>query len=100
MMYVLWGFFLTAIIPLALRVLAGVGVGFLTFTGIDVGLDAMRAQINVYIGTVAADMLSILNLMGFETAINAIISSLAMAATLRGLSSGIFSRVVWNKPGA
>lgn len=96
----LWAFFIAAGVPLALRILAGVGVGFITYAGVGLGLDTLQTQITGISNQILPNVLSIMNLAGFQTALNAMLSSYAIAATLRGLTSGIFSRAVWHKPGA
>lgn len=99
MMQALWLFLWSAIVPLAMRVLVGVGIGWVTYSGVGAGLDALTTNIMNNYNGLGADILAVLNLAGFSVVINTLISSFVISATFRGLNAtGIISRVSWKKP--
>lgn len=71
----LFAFLWRVVGPLALRVLAAVGIGLITVKGVDVGLGAVTNLVTAKIGGLPADMASILGRMGFGVAMGYILGA-------------------------
>ena len=77
------------IVPLVVKVLLAFGIGFITYTGINLLLDGVLAEIQAQIA--ATPFLQVLNLfgyMGVDTAITLMVSAITIRATLKGLQAG------------
>jgi hypothetical protein len=55
----LWTFLVAAVGPLALRVIAAIGLSVLTFTGVDVALSSLIAMAQANWSSVGADVLGL-----------------------------------------
>lgn len=71
----LFAWLLRAVGPLALRVLAAVGIGLITVKGVDVGLNVLINLIHARIGGLPADMAAIMGRMGFGQAMGYILGA-------------------------
>jgi len=105
----MWGYllgFFASIVPIlgslisgmAVQGLVSVGVGVLTFTGMQSLFDyAMDAMINYFSG-LPSDLIQLLGLMGVDLALNIVFSAGVTLLTIKGMSkAGSFSRQVWRK---
>lgn len=100
-MHWLFTFLLSVAAPVALRVLAGVGITFTFYQGVDLALGVIETRVLSGINGLPADVLAILNLAGFGIALNTLFSVYATALVLRGLTaSGVLARPNWRYPGS
>jgi hypothetical protein len=76
-----------AAVPIALRVLAGVGVGVVVYQGVNALLDSVVYQVSAGLAGLPASGLAILQLLGFQTALSIILSAVAVRLTLLGVSA-------------
>lgn len=79
----------TIIVPLVVKLLLAFGIGFITYTGIDLLLGTVLSEIQSQIG--ATSFVQVINLFGYlgvDTAITMMISAVTIRATLRGLQAG------------
>lgn len=80
---------LAAVLPsLALRLLAALGFGVVTFGGLQAVGDTLRDYLIASWAGLPADVLGIVNLAGAGTALNIILSATMVRVTLTVLSSG------------
>ena len=102
-------FFTTKIIPYlkmiigATAVQAGLSFGFgvMTFVGFNEILDRLMKAVITHFGSLPADIVQLLGLMGFDTALNIVFSAMVTLLTLKGLrATGSMSHIVWRKPGS
>ncbi|OOE42698.1 DUF2523 family protein [Salinivibrio kushneri] len=99
------GAFLLAMAPKLIKFFtahAAVALGFslVAFTGLDLGIDQLTSYIQDNMSGLPADMSAILGLLGLDTGINIILSTLVWIMTYKGLSGARSYRSSWRKPGA
>lgn len=70
------------------RLFAALGGGIVTFTGLNFSLDSIQSNLYVQLHGTAADILAILSLCGFGTAVTIITSAYVMRFLLNGFSLG------------
>lgn len=70
------------------KVLAAIGIGVMTFTGINLALEQLHAFAASNWGSLPAGALGIVGLLRIDQALNLIISAVVAKFTLKGLSSG------------
>jgi hypothetical protein len=79
----------TIIVPLVVKVLAAFGVGFITYTGINLLLDSVLSAIQANFASIGfTAVANLLAYMNVDIAITMMISAITMRATLRGLQAG------------
>jgi len=79
----------TIIVPLAIKLLVSLGIGFVTFTGVTLLLDTALAEIQAQFASQGFTAVSnLLAYMNVDNAITMIFSAIVMRATLRGLQAG------------
>lgn len=83
----------------AFQVLIALGIGFVTFTGISTGFEALHAFAVSSWGALPASVLQVMGLVRIDQALNLIISAAAARFTLQGLTGGGIRKLIW-KPGA
>lgn len=66
------------------KVLAGLGVGYVTYEISNFGVDMLYQQFQAMQGSIPADTLNILALMGVFEAISIVLSSMSVALAIRG----------------
>lgn len=81
---------LTWALPIVRSVLIGLGVGFVTYQGLDVLLGQLRGHVFDLLGSLPLSMLQILGLGGIDKALNIIFSAFAARLVLDGVTSGAF----------
>ncbi len=72
----------SAVGPLAKKVLVALGIGWLSYTGVQVALDAARSQVVSSWGQIPADIANIVGLFGFSQAAGIILGAISARAGL------------------
>lgn len=75
------------------RVLIALGIGFVTFTGVDIALEALKAQ--AFAGLAALPVAGILGTLKIGTGLNIVFSAITARLVLNGLTSGTIKRMVY-----
>lgn len=83
-----WALLRTVIVPLVFWILASIGIGFVTYQGMDLLFNAMQTEIQNRLGGLPADMVAILGLLKIDIAIQIIFASYVSALTFRGFTGG------------
>lgn len=68
--------------PLAKKVLVGLGIGWLTYEGVSVAMQAVENQVIAQWGGMPADVLAVVGLWGFTDAVGIILGGMAMRVTI------------------
>ena len=76
------------------RVLIAMGFSFMTFTGIDVALAALKAQSFAAFAGLPAQAFAVMGALQVDRVSNIIFSALAARLFLNGLTSGSITRMV------
>lgn len=77
------------IVPLVVKVLVGLGVGVVTYVGVDLLMDSILNEIQVQFNSAGFDAVrNLLAYMNVDKAITMLISAVTIRATLRGLQAG------------
>ena len=76
------------------RVLIALSIGYVSYKGYDLLLDSFRNLFTQYAGDLSPDTRKILGLLKLGTCFNIGLSALTIRATLGGLQSGGFKRMV------
>lgn len=79
---------------LAGRVLVALGVGVVTYTGVQAGIDSLLANLDSAIAGVPADILGLLGFMRVGQALNIIISAMSARMLLNGLTGDTIKKWV------
>lgn len=72
--------------PLAKKVLSGLGIGMVSYAGVDVIFTALKAQIASSWSGMAPDILGLLGLVGVGTGVNYIVAAMAARVAMLSLS--------------
>lgn len=91
---VIWGAFLNIIGSLVGRALVALGLGVVTFTGMNASLDWMRDQAVSSILQLDPQVVQLLGVLKVGTFISIISSAVAVRLLLNGVQSGTFKRWV------
>lgn len=83
------------IVPLARRVLAGVGFTFVIYKGLDAVISAASAQMWAYLGSLPSSIMVILGLARIDDALTLILSAVAAKMVYQGVS-GAITRGRWS----
>jgi len=76
-----------------------IGFGLVTYTGMNYATDTVLAYIKSNMTGIAPDILSILGLLGFDVAVNVIITVLSVRLLHMGISGGgSRTKVAWKRP--
>ena len=82
------------------RVLVGLGVTLITYTGVTTMMDAAIGAIQAQMGGLSADMLTILTIARVDDGLSVILSACVARMTLAGLTNGgVLSKITWGKQG-
>lgn len=76
------------------RVLVALGVGVVTYTGVQAGIDSLLANLDSAIAGVPADILGLLGFMRVGEAMNIIISAMSARMLLNGLQGDTIKKWV------
>lgn len=77
------------------RVLIALGVGFVTYQGLDVTLTFIKTQTLNTISTLPPEVFQIASTLQVGTAINILASAYVAKMTIAGLTSGAVKKMVW-----
>jgi cell division protein FtsX len=72
--------------PLAKKVLQSLGIGFLTFAGVDVAVSAALSAAKSNFAGISADILTILGMAGFFTAFSIIAGGITAGVSMMAFS--------------
>jgi len=84
---VLFTFITTIIGPLVSKVLTGLGLGAISYVGINLLLDQVKDYVISSFGGAAADTLLLLGLAKVDVAINIVLSAVTARAVYAGMSA-------------
>lgn len=76
------------------RVLVALGIGVVTYTGVQMGIDSLLANMDSAIGGMPAEILGLLGYMRVGEALNIIISAMSARMLLNGLSGDTIKKWV------
>lgn len=86
------------IVAILKRIAVALGIAAFSVVGVNVLISQMQALIASQIGMVAVDIMAILDIYGFRSAISVIVSGYITALSVKGLtSSGKLTRLYWDK---
>lgn len=81
--------FAATIVPLVIKVMAALGLGFVTYTGVNLLLDTIGADIQSQFASISLQGLQeLLAYMNVDVAITMMLSAVVVRATLKGLGAG------------
>lgn len=83
----LWGAFLTIISGVVFRVLVALGIGFVTYNGVDTLQDSIKSEIISAFEGLPPQVYQLAGYMGFGTCINIILSAIAIRFVMKGLGT-------------
>lgn len=78
----LFAFLLSAVGPLVLRAIAAVGMGVVTFTGVDAALQGLISQAQSSWGNLASDVLGLASVAGVPQALGIIAGAMTARVTI------------------
>lgn len=82
------GLWLSAMIPtLVGKVLAALGFGLITLTGLETVTDILLSQVTSSVGGIPTDILQLLNLAGMSTGLNMLLGAMAARFALYMLTT-------------
>jgi hypothetical protein len=77
------------------RILISLGIGFVTYQGIDTTLDYVKDTITSNLQGLPADIVGIASICQIDTAVSIIFSAIAVRFVIQGLTSGTMKRMVF-----
>lgn len=96
-----WASLFTLIGPLVYRVVASLGMGFVTYTGVNMLTDQLLDLAQSETAALPPQMFQIVAMLHLDDAIALIVSAVVAKLTLIGMSSvGSIRKQVWNTPGS
>lgn len=84
----------TAVGSLVGRVLIALGITYVSYSGLNVLLDGIKADIFANLGGLSGQVLGIVGVLQIDTAINITFSAIAARMVIAGLTSGVITRRV------
>lgn len=82
------------------RVLLALGIGYVTYKGMDTGIGWLLTQIKSSMGAMPADVISFLAWLWVDKAISCIFSAYTAAALIRAAGAASITRMVTKSPSA
>lgn len=76
------------------RVLIALGIGYVTYQGIDLLLDSLKSQIVGLLTSVPPQFVQVLSTLKIDVAISITFSAIAARLVLQGLTSGALTKMV------
>jgi len=76
------------------RVLIALGIGYVSYTGIDITLTALKAQVVTQLGSGPATVIACLHLFKVDVVVSILFSAMATRLIVSGLTSGAVTRMV------
>jgi len=77
------------------RVLIALGVGFVTYQGLDVSLTFIKTQALTALNSLPPEIFQIASTLQVGTSINILASAYAAKMVIAGLTSGAVKKMVW-----
>ncbi|SCZ52954.1 DUF2523 domain-containing protein [Thiohalomonas denitrificans] len=94
-----WGSLLTLIAPLVYKVVAALGLGFVTYLGLSYVMDELMSYMQGALSGLPSEMLAMVALLKIDQAIALIVSAFSVRAAISGWSGGKKTGSVWQPPG-
>lgn len=89
------------IVHLCVKVLFALGIGYVTFNGVNTLMDYARNQLQSYIGALPPEMLQIVGLMNIDIYINMVISAMVIKLGFKGVTAaGVLTAWSFTQPSA
>ena len=84
--------------PLAIRVLFSLGVGFLTFKGVDKLLDTIYASVQGYLNGLPGVVVEMVGVMNVDRFIELVFTAYTVKMALKGMqASGLFTKMTFGQ---
>lgn len=71
------------------RVVLALGIGFVTYTGISAGIDAIQAQVISSVSGLTGDSLALVGYLWIDKAISVIFSAVSVSIAMRGIGGSV-----------
>jgi len=71
------------------RVLIALGIGFVTYKGVDVGLNALKQEVMSGVQSMSTDIVGLLGYLWVDKALSVVFSAFATALTMRAVGGSI-----------
>jgi len=99
-LYVIWAVIISALPWLLSSVFRAIGLGFVTYVGLSVGLNAAENYIFGRFENIGTELFQILTIAGIPQGVKILFSAFASAMVLKtGVKGATVRRPVWEKPG-
>ena len=93
----IWVAFSFIIVPMILRVLVSLGIGWVIYSGITELLEYISNTVQSHMGTFGPEILGFLGLLNIDRAITIVLSAVAIRATLNGMTGqGLLPKINWS----
>lgn len=94
----LFQFLMIVIVPLIWMALKAIGIGFVTYTGMNFLMDNAINMFYQRIGEMPQAMVQIFGILDIDVAFNIIVSAFAIRAAMNGVgsTSGTYKRMIWH----
>lgn len=79
-------------VPLVVKVLVALGIGFVTYTGADFALTEGQTWLNTQVGSLPSNMYNVLMLMGLDEGMKILFAAFAVNISIKA-TVGAFTRV-------
>lgn len=89
----LWGGLIQVLGTLVGRILVSLGVGYLTYTGIDTSIGWAKAQFLSSLSGLPASALQIMGLLKVGICVSMLLSAVTMRMVLKGMQGGSIKRM-------
>jgi hypothetical protein len=93
-LYALGGYLLELAASLAGRVLIALSIGFVTYSGFDLSIGWLLTQIQGYVGSMPAEVISFMGFLWVDKAIGFIISAYSAAMVVKLAGSTSFTKMI------
>jgi len=96
----MWAGLAATIVPLAVRLLIGIGFATVTYVGIGAAWDAAKAAIWSNLGSAGSSVLTIIIMARVDDAIQVVLSAAGSLLLIKGLNAatGAITRGRWSPP--
>jgi hypothetical protein len=84
----MWVFLAAAVGPLAIRALVAIGFGVVSFAGVQTAFSALTSYAQQYWAAMPADVLALVGLCGFPTAIGLVFGAMVGRIALWSVANG------------
>lgn len=90
---------LAVIVPLIVKVLVAIGVGFVSYAGADYVITAGETYVMSQFGGMPSDLYQVLLLFGFRDGVSMVFAAFAANISIK-VTMGVFTRMKITAPGA